>query len=113
MIRILDIYSGVAMNPLSMKNIEKLVGEHVFLFDKSDVLGTFSVKSVTQLERHGMDDLGRSIEHFTIDFQGDGSTHFPDGHYHFKHPKLGEIELYLIHKKEHDYEVMIDSQNTW
>ncbi|PSW20599.1 hypothetical protein C9I98_07035 [Photobacterium sanctipauli] len=98
------------MNPLSLKNVEKLIGESVRLFDQSGQEGEFTIQSVTQLERHGMDDLGRMVEHFVINFQGDGSTHFPDGHYHFKHPKLGEIELFVIHKHDHEYEIMVDSQ---
>lgn len=98
------------MNPLSMKNAQKLVGEQIRLFDQSGRNGEFTVSSVTQLERHGFDDLGRVVEHFVISFQGDGSTHFPDGHYHFKHPTLGEIELYVFHKFDHDYEILVDTQ---
>ncbi|MGF1682208.1 hypothetical protein L4D09_12630 [Photobacterium makurazakiensis] len=98
------------MNPLSFKNVEKLTGESVRLFDQSGLEGEFVIQSVTTLERHGMDDLGRLVEHFVINFQGDGSTHFPDGHYHFKHPKLGEIELFVFHKHGHEYEIMVDTQ---
>ncbi|OAN11523.1 hypothetical protein A3K86_21585 [Photobacterium jeanii] len=98
------------MNPLSMKNVEKLIGESVDLFDASGTTGRFIVQGVQQLERHGMDDYGRFVEHFKILFAGDGSSHFPDGHYHFKHPKLGEIELFLTHTHGHEYEIMVDSQ---
>ncbi|KLV04057.1 hypothetical protein ABT56_15655 [Photobacterium aquae] len=98
------------MNPLSMKNIQKLIGEEVQLFDRDGRRGAFTVASVEALERHGYDDLGRFVEHFSIKFDGDGSTHFPDGHYHFKHPKLGEIELFVFHKHGHEYEVLVDSQ---
>ncbi|MGF1688537.1 hypothetical protein L4C36_17915 [Photobacterium japonica] len=98
------------MNPLSMKNAQKLIGETISLFDEQGREGHFIVDAVTPLARHGFDDIGRVIEHFVINFQGDGSSHFPDGHYHFKHPKLGEILLYVFHKTGHEYEIIVDSQ---
>ncbi|MDV5167909.1 DUF6916 family protein [Photobacterium rosenbergii] len=100
----------MSKNPMSMENVQKLVGEQVKVFDQSGHEAEFTVSQVTQQPRHGFDDLGRFIEHFVITFQGDGSTHFPDGHYHFKHPKLGEVELHVIHKHDHDYEVLVETE---